>query len=486
MNKLIVVSQPEKWPFIMDHTSIITSQDYLTNSLYSELKNVRVFNLSDKYSYQSKGYYVSLLAEARGHTSIPTISNLVDLGEKKLVKIVSEDFEEEIQKSLKFIKSQEFTLSIYFGQNVAQKYRELSSIIFRHFQIPFLRVIFKHTTKWNIKSIKAISLTEIPSEHLESMHYFASEFFSKKRYDSPKANKAEYDLAILVQNNDPAPPSNPKAIKKFIDLAEKMNFYVEVISPKDLYRLSSFDALFIRQSTEVNNEAYAFARKALQDGLAIVDYPDAILKCCNKVFMAEALNKNGIPTPKTMIVHKDNKHEVLKVTGLPCVLKSPDSTFSFGVKKAKTEEEYVTLITEMFKTSDLIIAQEFTYSEYDWRIGIMDNKPFYACRYFMAKGHWQIYNWSAEKKDDQDGNADCFAVEDVPEQVMKVALKSAKIMGKGLYGIDVKVVDGKALVIEINDNPNIDFGVEDGFYGDAVYTTILQAFKNRLNSKQDS
>jgi len=28
--------------------------------------------------------------------------------------------------------------------------------------------------------------------------------------------------------------------------------------------------------------------------------------------------------------------------------------------------------------------------------------------------------------------------------------------------------------------------VEDGFYGDAVYTTILQAFKNRLNSKQDS
>jgi glutathione synthase/RimK-type ligase-like ATP-grasp enzyme len=68
---------------------------------------------------------------------------------------------------------------------------------------------------------------------------------------------------------------------------------------------------------------------------------------------------------------------------------------------------------------------------------------------------------------------------------MKAALKSAKIMGKGLFGIDVKEVDGKALVIEINDNPNIDFGVEDGLYGDAVYTTILQALKNRLNSKQD-
>ncbi|WP_019038782.1 RimK family alpha-L-glutamate ligase [Psychroflexus tropicus] len=486
MHKLIVVSQPDKWPIMVDHTTIISSQDYLTKPEYAYLKSARVFNLSDQYSYQSKGYYVSLLAKARGHNAIPTISNLVDLGEKKLVKIVSEEFEDEIQKSLKNIKSQEFTLSIYFGQNVAQKYKELSSLIFRHFQIPFLRIVFKYTTKWNIKTIKAISASEIPKEHLDSMHGFASQYFSKKRYDTPKLSKAEYDLAILVQDNDPASPSNPKALRKFVELAEKMNFYVEIISPKDLYRLSSFDALFIRQSTEVNNEAYAFARKAVQDGLAIIDYPDAILKCCNKVFMAEALQKNNIPTPKTFIVHKDNKKEVLSFTGLPCVLKSPDSTFSFGVKKANTKEEFEILTSEMFKTSDLIIAQEYTFSEYDWRIGILDHKPFYACRYFMAKGHWQIYNWSADKKDDQDGSADCFPIEKVPGHIMKAALKSAKIMGKGLYGIDVKEVNGKALVIEINDNPNIDAGVEDGYYGDEVYTAILSALKSRLNSKQDS
>lgn len=257
-----MVSQLEKWPISTDHTSIITFQDYLTKPEYANLKDAKVFNLSDEYNSQSKGYYVSLLAEARGHLAVPTIHNLVDLGERKLVKIVSEEFEEEIQKSLKNIKSQEFTLSIYFGQNVDQKYRALSTLIFRHFQIPFLRVVFKHSTKWNIKSIKAISISEIPKEHLESMYYFASQYFSKKRYDTPKANKAECDLAILVQPNDPAPPSNAKAIKKFIDLAEKMNFYVEILTPKDFYILFSFDALSIRQSTEVNNEAYAYAIKA--------------------------------------------------------------------------------------------------------------------------------------------------------------------------------------------------------------------------------
>ncbi|WP_298247171.1 RimK family protein [uncultured Christiangramia sp.] len=480
MNKYIVVNQPENWKISPENTKIISSRDYLTNPEFAKLKNVRIFNLCKDYSYQSKGYYVSLLAEARGHSAIPTIRNLVDLGEPKLVRIVSDEFDDLIQRSFKSLKSKEFTLSIYFGQNVAAKYKELSATFFRHFQIPILRVRFTFTTKWNIKSIKAISEAEIPEEHKESMFAFAEQYFSKKRYDTPKLSSYEYDLAILVKDGDPAPPSNSKALKKFVEIAEKMGFYTEIVSPKDLSRLSSFDALFIRQSTEVNNEAYAFARKAQQEGIALVDMPDAILKCCNKVFMAEALQNAGIPTPQTMIVHKENVSEVLETIGLPVVLKSPDSTFSFGVKKAKTESEYYELASAMLKESELVIAQEFSYSEYDWRIGILDGKPFYASKYYMAKGHWQIYNWNAEDKYDQDGNADSLPIEKVPAEIIKIAVKSAKLMGSGLYGIDIKETEKGPVVIEINDNPNIDAGVEDEYYGDKVYTDIITALKNRL------
>ena len=483
MNKFIVVNHPENWNISIEHIRIISAQEYLTEPDFSKLKQARIFNLCKDYSYQSKGYYVSLLAEARGHTAIPTVKNIVDLREPKLVKIVSDEFDDLIQSSLKNIKSQEFTLSIYFGQNVAHKYKELSAMFHRHFQIPFLRVKFNYTTRWNIKNIKAISEAEIPEEHKESMLYFAEQYFSKKRYDTPRPTEYDYDLAILVQENDPAPPSNSKALKRFVELAEKMNFYVEVISPKELSRLSAFDALLIRQSTEVNNEAYAFSRKAQQEDIAIVDYPDAILKCCNKVFMAEALENANIPTPKTIVVHKGNKRDVLKITGRPVGLKSPHTTISSGVKKAATEEEYKELVNKMLQKSELVIAQEYMPSDYDWRIGILDDKPIFACRYYMAKGHWQIYNWAAENKDDQDGNADCLPIEKVPKKILEVALKSAKLMGKGLYGIDVKEVDGKALVIEINDNPNIDFGVEDSYYGDAVYVQILEALKNRIEKK---
>ena len=481
MNKYIVVNQPEKWNFSTDNITVISSQDYLTNPKYSLLKNARIFNLCKDYSYQSKGYYVSLLAEARGHLPIPTTKNIVDLKALKLVRIVSDEFDDVIQQSLKSIKSQDFTLSIYFGQNVAQKYKNLSALFYKHFQVPFLRVNFNHTTKWNIQSIKAISESEIPTEHISSVNEFANQYFAKKRYDTAKIVNYDFDLAILVNPNDPAPPSNSKALKKFIEIAEKMNIYAEIIEPKDLSRLSSFDALFLRQSTEVNNEAYTFARKAQQEGIAIIDYPDAILKCCNKVYMAEAMNNANISTPKTVIVHSNNRNSVLETTGLPCVLKAPDSTFSFGVKKAKTQEEYNVLVTEMLKESDLIIAQEFCPSDYDWRIGIIDNKPFYACKYYMAKGHWQIYNWKATDKNEQDGEADCLPIKDVPKNVIDIALKAAKLMGLGLYGIDIKVVDGKLMVIEINDNPNIDFGVEDEHYGDLVYTEILSALKKRLD-----
>jgi len=53
----------------------------------------------------------------------------------------------------------------------------------------------------------------------------------------------------------------------------------------------------------------------------------------------------------------------------------------------------------------------------------------------------------------------------------------------GLYGIDIKEVNGQPLVIEINDNPNIDYGVEDVYYGDEVYQQIIKALLKRVEEK---
>ncbi len=480
MKKIIVVNNPSTWDIVIDGVEVISSKEYLTNSQYANLKNIRIFNLCRSYTYQSKGYYVSLLAEARSHKPIPDVKELLDIQKPSIVRLISQDMDELIQKSLRDIKSDEFILSVYFGQNLAKKYSDLSMSLFRHFNVPFLRVKFTLDKRWIIQNIITISEKDIPEQHFDFMKHSAVDYFSKKRYGRPKKLLARYSMAIMIKDGDEAPPSNSKAISKLIELAEKQGFEVDIISPRDYNRLPEYDALFIRQNTHVNNETYRFARRAQSEGIALIDYPDSILKCNNKVYLAELLNSAGIPTPATMIIHRGNIDMIESTLSLPCVLKLPDSTFSFGVKKADTRTELKELLDSMLKKSELLIAQQYCYTEFDWRIGIIDGEPFFACKYMMARDHWQIYNWSAKKEKDNAGGFESFLISDVPLEVVNLAVKSVKLIGLGLYGVDIKVIDGRPIVIEINENPNIDSGIEDLAEGDVVYLKIIDAFKKRL------
>jgi glutathione synthase/RimK-type ligase-like ATP-grasp enzyme len=130
--------------------------------------------------------------------------------------------------------------------------------------------------------------------------------------------------------------------------------------------------------------------------------------------------------------------------------------------------------------SALVVAQSFIPSEFDWRIGIIDGKPFYACKYYMAQNHWQIHNWQTKKKKDQSGLVDALALEQVPVFVLEAAVKAASAMGDGLYGVDLKEHQGKAYVIEVNDNPSIDHGYEDAYYKDALYHTVIKSLFDRI------
>ena len=127
----------------------------------------------------------------------------------------------------------------------------------------------------------------------------------------------------------------------------------------------------------------------------------------------------------------------------------------------------------------MLLLQEFMPTDFDWRIGIMDNQVLFACRYFMAKSHWQIYNHSARSH--KSGNADAMSVEKVPKNVIKTALKAAKCMGAGFYGVDLKADGDRAVIIEVNDNPSIDMGVEDLHSGQMLYQQIMGIMLRQLD-----
>jgi len=485
MRNLIVVNQPDRWPFDIPGVEVVAARSYLTDPSYTAQRGVRVYNLCRSYRYQSVGYYVSLLAEARGHRPLPGTSTIQDMKSPVVARILSEEVDELIQKALAPLKTDRFVLSIYFARNTAKAYDRLCQSLYNQFQAPLMRATFvRRDDVWEMQDISSISAAEVPESHRPFVAEVARTFFEGRRPAHRPKTPPRYYLGILYDEAETHSPSNPKAIAKFIRAAEKFHIEAEVLSRDDYSRLAEFDALFIRQTTAVNHFTFRFASRAQAEGLVVIDDPQSILRCTNKVYLAELLDRHDILGPKTVIVHRDNLDEVCSQLGFPIILKQPDSAFSQGVKKVKDREEFDTLVAQLFEDTELLVAQEFVQTDFDWRIGVLDRKAIYAAKYFMARKHWQIIANAAEGEADY-GKVEAVPVELVPQQVVRSAVKAASLIGDGLYGVDLKQVGRLAYVIEVNDNPSIDAGYEDSLLKDALYERIMEHFALRLERQKE-
>src|SRR6201985_1019707 len=81
---VILVDQPKDLPNAETPHKVITTSEYLARPRLFDMGRPKLVNLSRSYNYQSKGYYASLLAEARGHRVIPTVETMLELREHKL------------------------------------------------------------------------------------------------------------------------------------------------------------------------------------------------------------------------------------------------------------------------------------------------------------------------------------------------------------------------------------------------------------------
>jgi glutathione synthase/RimK-type ligase-like ATP-grasp enzyme len=480
MSALIVVERPENWPLDVPGTEVVTAIDYLTDSRFVELRRAKVYNLCRSYGYQSSGYYVSLLAAARGHRPLPSVTTMQDLRQSSLVRIASETEEQLVRQTLAPIKSDHFALSIYFGRNMAKRYDRLCRALFNHFPAPLLRAEFVRAEQWRLESLRAIGSHEIPDSHRSFVIEQAKSFF--QRPPRSGVQRARYDLAILVNPDEIDAPSDDKAIQRFLRGAKKVGFDAWVIGKEDFGRIAEFDALLLRETTAVDHYTYRFARRAEAEGLAVLDDPESIVRCTNKVYQAELFELNDVGCPKTLVVYNQSPEEIAEKLGLPCVLKKPDSSFSAGVVKARTKAELAAYLHRFLEESELVIAQEYVSSEFDWRVGVLDRKPLYVCKYYMARGHWQIQK-AVKGSGRLYGKSETLAVEDAPKAVVDLAVRASGLIGDGLYGVDIKEVDGRLLVMEVNDNPSIEAGTEDAVLKDELYITIAQSLYDRLERR---
>ncbi len=478
----MVVENVQRWPLHVPDAQVVSARDYLTDPSFSSLRRAAVYNMCRNYKYQTIGYYVSLLAAARGHRPLPSVATLQDLRISPLIRIASEDLHRLTQRSLSHIKSDEFLLSIYFGRNVATRYDRLAQSLFNMFPAPFLRARFENNGSWRLQNIRAIATSEIPETHRSFIMKRARTYFSMKTRPRRRPREARYDLAILVNPTEPFPPSDGHALRRFVAAARKVGIAASPITAEDAARVAEFDALFIRETTLVTHHTYRLARRAVAAGLVVIDHPDDILRCTNQGYHAELFSRHEIACPRTMVVHAGNVDQVATAVGLPCVLKRPDSSFSLCLVKAATMEALQAHLTAFFQESDLIIAQEFVPSSFDWRIGVLDGRALWACRYHMAKGHWQIIGSGVHGRPEY-GGVEAVEMTSVPERARRLAERAAHVIGDGLYGIDIKEVGHRFLVMEINDNPTMESGCEDGVLGNELDLAVMRAFRSRLDAR---
>lgn len=478
--KLIITEKPEAWIDLIPGVDVVSPADYFSDEQFLKSRKFKVINLCKSYQYQSIGYYVSLLAEARRHKIMPQISTLQDFRFPSIVKEDAEDFDDLIQQMLKKQTVEKLDLYICFGKVHLNALNRIGTLLFNLFQVPILKAVFTKKEKWTLTNLRPLNLSELPDEYENHLKASLEDYLQGKNRLNKQYSRKKFDLAILINPEEQTPPSNKKAIQNFVKAGEKVGFNVDLITKNDFAKLIQYDALFIRETTNVNHHTFKFAKKAASEGLIVMDDPESILRCTNKVYLSELLQAHQIPTPRYWIIKKDKLSKIQK-RGIefPIILKQPDGAFSKGVKKAKNEEEFASVLKDFFQTSELVIAQEFIPTDFDWRVGVLNKKPLYVCKYFMAANHWQIVNWQDAAGPDE-GEAETMACEDAPKALLDLAVKATSLIGNGLYGVDIKQRGKKFYIIEINDNPNLDDGIEDRVLKQQLYVTIMQEFMNRL------
>jgi glutathione synthase/RimK-type ligase-like ATP-grasp enzyme len=460
--------------------SLLTFNDYLHDYPKLGEPKLRVINLCDTEAYLSQGYYCSLLAEARQHQVLPSIRviNALRGGDvsiwlnRKAAEALAE-FDDNNQGHV-----------ICMGETAEPALKKLAAKVFGQFPAPLLKV-FLHREQAGIRvSIEACPQADLSADQWQFCLQVLSGYASAGWRTKGRDKKYRWDIAMLVDNDDKVPPSNKGALSRFIKAGEKLGLKVHPVEISDIHNINQFDGLFIRETTAIDHHTYRLACRAEEQGLVVMDDPNSILRCCNKVFLHDAFHYQKVPSLKTQFVSESSEQTLAQLErdfGLPLVLKMPEGSFSKGVYKVSDSQELADTVKKLLQQSALVLAQQYCFTDFDWRVGVLNGRAIYACRYYMARNHWQIYNHSSKRN--FSGGFDTLPTFELPKSVLNAALKAAAVVGKGLYGIDLKEIDGKAYVLEVNDNPSIDHGVEDGYLGEELYMQVMSEFLRRLEAR---
>jgi glutathione synthase/RimK-type ligase-like ATP-grasp enzyme/gamma-glutamyl:cysteine ligase YbdK (ATP-grasp superfamily) len=483
--QIVVVTEVGDLPGFAD--GVVTANEFLTGGAAWARPRATVVNLSRSLRYLSKGYYVSLLAAARDQRALPGVDTLRQVAERHAMERQLEeagvpcfDPSPDGKRAGRAGPGEEARAFAALGRALDPRFRRQCAAIYRTFPLPLLRATFRLQQKeWRVVDVEPTPVHLLAPEErallveeLKAVHGAAP--LSRRKSLDKRAS-----LAVLFDGEDLFGPSTTETMEKLQRTAARKGLHVHLLAADEIARLGDYDALFIRALTGLNLPAFRWASRAEALDMPVIDDTQSIIRCSNKVFLHELLARKGIPTPKTLVASSQTSYESLvKALGTPFIVKLPDGSFSTAVHKVASKADWQQKARPMLERSPLIVAQAWTPTEFDWRVTTLGGKPLFVCKYHMAPGHWQVRN--ADPKAVRYGKVEAVPRAYAPQDVLRVGCRAARLVGDGLYGVDIKDTPKGPLVIEVNDNPNIDTGYDDAAEGNVIYEEIVDHFLARI------
>jgi glutathione synthase/RimK-type ligase-like ATP-grasp enzyme len=200
----------------------------------------------------------------------------------------------------------------------------------------------------------------------------------------------------------------------------------------------------------------------------VIDNPEAIRFCSDKVNMYLHLMRAEVPIPRTeLMVRKEivpaDARSCFERLGTQVVLKEPSTSYSNRVKRVHRVEDFLQTARAYLKMADELVVQEYIESEEDWRIGVLNGRFLFASRYVLPREADQVQ--AVDSEEIPYYGIEMVREEEVPAGAVELAILASQAIGSGLFSVDIKERQGKMYVIEVNDNPSLESGEEE-FYPD--------------------
>ena len=255
---------------------------------------------------------------------------------------------------------------------------------------------------------------------------------------------------------------------------------LDALEPEAHYRggrlLNDLNAVITRLRPSVTFYGTALARQFESMGILTCNSSVSIAQSRDKLFSLQLLLKNGIGIPTTGFANSpmDTNDLIEMVGGAPLIVKLLEGTQGRGVVLAETRKAAESVINAFKSLNANLLVQQFIKEANgkDLRCFVIDGKVVASIERTAAPGEFRanLHRGGAA------------SIVKITKEERALAIRSAKVLGLQVAGVDIIRSKNGPLLLEVNSSPGLE-GIEIAT-GKDIAGMVISAIEKKLRWKR--